>query len=165
MENDWYNLNQEAMSLYQKRQYSSAITAEQKALEIARQTDPDHPRVAVSLNNLAALYQTLGQYKEAEPLHKRSLEIYEKAYGPDHPHVATSLNNLAALYYTMGQYAEAEPLHKRSLEIYEKAYGPDHPNVAVSLNNLAGVYRKMAREEEARPLEQRAAHINANKRQ
>ena len=31
----------------------------------------DHPDVATSLNNLAALYRTQGKYEEAEPLYKR----------------------------------------------------------------------------------------------
>ena len=43
---------------------------------------PEHPDLAVWLNNLALLYQTQGRYAEAEPLHKRSLAIQEKALGP-----------------------------------------------------------------------------------
>ena len=33
---------------------------------------PDHPDVAVSLNNLAILYTDLGRYAEPEPFYKRS---------------------------------------------------------------------------------------------
>ncbi len=51
--------------------------------------------MATSLNSLALLYKTQGQYGQAEPLCKRSLAIREKALGPDHPNVAESLNNLA----------------------------------------------------------------------
>ena len=32
---------------------------------------PDHPDVAISLNNLAALYNDQGRYADAEPLYKR----------------------------------------------------------------------------------------------
>jgi tetratricopeptide (TPR) repeat protein len=77
--------------------------------------------VADSLNTLAELYRTQGQYTQAEPLYKRSLAISEKALGPDHPRVAASLNTLASLYDAQGRYAEAEPLSKRSLAIREKA--------------------------------------------
>ena len=45
----------------------------------------DHPDVAQSCNNLAELYRALGRYDEAEPLHRRALEIREKRFGPDHP--------------------------------------------------------------------------------
>ena len=48
----------------------------------------DHPDVATSLNNLAALYMKIGRYAEAEPLYKRSLEITETKLGKEHPHVA-----------------------------------------------------------------------------
>ena len=64
--------------------------------------------------------KTQGKYAEAEPLHKRSLAIWEKALGKDHPNVATSLNNLAGLYRDQGKYVEAEPLHKRALAIKGK---------------------------------------------
>jgi tetratricopeptide (TPR) repeat protein len=75
----------------------------------------DHPRVANSLNNLAALYLEQGRYAEAEPLYRRSLVIYEKSLGPDHSDVATPLNALAGLYYEQGRDADAESLVKRSL--------------------------------------------------
>jgi tetratricopeptide (TPR) repeat protein len=45
---------------------------------------PEHPNVATSLNNLAALYKAQGRYAEAEPLYRRALEIWEKALGPEH---------------------------------------------------------------------------------
>ena len=95
-----------------------------------------------SLNNLAALYETQGQYAKAEPLYQRALAIREKALGPEHPDVAASLNNLAVLYHAQGQYAKAEPLYQRALAIREKALGPEHPDVATSLNNLAVLYRR-----------------------
>ena len=123
---EWDILNKEVMSLYQKGQYDRAVIVAKKALEIAEKAlGPDHPNVALSLNNLAGLYDTQGQYAQAEPLYKRSLAIWEKALGPDHPYVATSLNNLAELYRTQGQYAQAEPLYKRSLRSEERRVGKE----------------------------------------
>jgi len=127
---------------------------------LARITLTDHPDVATSLNNLAALYESLGDYARAEPLYKRSLVIYEKALGPDHPYVASSLNNLAMLYKSLGDYGKAEPLYKRSLAISEKALGPDHPYVAASLNNLAGLYKSLGDYAKALPLMKRSLAIN-----
>ncbi len=85
-------------------QYAEAEPLYKRSLAIwEKALGPDHPDVALSLNNLALLYRTQGQYAEAEPLYKRSLAIWEKALGPDHPNVATSLNNLAELYRDQGQ--------------------------------------------------------------
>jgi tetratricopeptide (TPR) repeat protein len=73
--------------------------------------------VATTLNNLAGLYRTQGEYAKAEPLYKRSLAIWEKALGPDHPDVATILENLAALYRDTKRYRKAEPLEQRAARI------------------------------------------------
>ncbi len=78
---------------------------------------PDHPDVATSLNNLAELYRTQGQYAQAEPLYKRSLAIAEKSLGLDHPAVATVLNNLAALYRATKRDEEAKTLEQRAVRI------------------------------------------------
>ena len=40
--------------------------------------------MAISLNNLAALYDDQGRYGEAEPLYQRALGIREKVLGPEH---------------------------------------------------------------------------------
>ena len=115
---------------------------------------------AARLLHQAAWYlDDRAQYKEAEPIQRRALEIREKVLGPNHPDTATSLNNLAGIYSSQGQYKEAEPLLKRALEINEKALGPDHPNTAISLNNLAEIYRSQGQYKEAEPLLKRALEI------
>jgi tetratricopeptide (TPR) repeat protein len=150
------------MASYESGAYSAAEKPLTRSLMINEKAlGPDHPDVATSLNNLAALYRAQGKYGEAEPLYKRSLAILEKVLGPDHPDVATSLNNLAALYRAQGKYGEAEPLYKRSLAILEKVLGPDHPDVAVVCKNMAKLYRKIGKKEEADKLEERASTISS----
>jgi tetratricopeptide (TPR) repeat protein len=63
------------------------------------------------------LYQTQGQYAQAEPLYMRALAIDEKALGADHPDVARDLNNLAALYRAMNRDDAAETLEQRAARI------------------------------------------------
>jgi len=140
--------------------YPSALPFKERDLAITEKClGPDHPDVAQSLANLAALYHSQGNYAEAEPLYRRALAIKEKALGCDHPSVAISLSSLAGLYDSKGKYTEVEPLYKRALAIFEMALGPDHPNVAVSLNNLAGLYESQGRYGEAEPLYKRALAI------
>ena len=150
----------ESAQLYKQGHYQEAILLAQRSLVIMeKELGPDHPDVALSLSNLAVLYNHMGDYAKAEPLNKRSLAIYEKALGPDHPDVALSLSNLAAVYDYMGAYTKAEPLYKRSLAIYEKALGPGHPDVAASLNNLAQLYDHMGDYAKAEPLYKRSLAI------
>ncbi len=158
----WKALYNQTVDLFQKGKYREAIPVAKEALKVAEQTfGHDHYKVATSLNNLAALYQALGQGQsaKAEPLFKRALEINEKALGPTHPDVATNLNDLGVLRLDLGQSSEAESLLKRALEIREKAFGRDHTSVAESLNNLALAYSSQGQYTKAEPLFRRAIEI------
>ena len=121
---------------------------------------PDHPEVAIRLNNLAGLLQATNRLEEAEPLLSRALAIDEASYGPDHPEVAIDLNNLAGLLQATNRLEEAEPLYRRALAIDEASFGPDHPNVAIRLNNLALLLNATHRLDEAEPLIRRALAID-----
>lgn len=128
----------QAKGLKAKGDYQGAARLWEKILAITEQSQgTQHPHTAISLNNLASLYEKLGRYGDAEFLYKRSLAINEKVQGPEHPDTAASLNNLMLLYARQSRYGEAELLLKRSLVISEKVHGPGHPETAVSLNNLA----------------------------
>ena len=85
---EWESLNGEAMLLYKQGSYDRAVVTTKKALQVAERSGPEHPNVATSLNNLAALYKAKGQFADAEPLYQRALAIREKVLGPDHPIVA-----------------------------------------------------------------------------
>jgi len=122
--------------------------------------DPNHPMLAVRLNNLALLLQDTNKLEKAEPIMRRALEIDEKNFGPDHPSVARDLNNLAMLLKEVNRLKEAEPLMERALNIDEKSYGPDHLTVAIRLNNLAQLLKAENRLKEAEPLMKRALEIH-----
>jgi len=138
----------EAESLYQR-----ALAASQKTL------GPNHPNIAIILNNLARLSYTQGKYAEAVPLYQRALAIIEKALGPEDPSTAQSLNNLAGLYRDQGNYEQALSLFQRALAIREKQLGPEDPSTAASLNNLALLYLAQGNYEQALSLLQRALAI------
>ena len=123
-----------------------------RALAIAEKAEGlEHPSTGRSLNNLAALYKSMGAYEKALPLYTRALAIAEKAEGPEHPNTGSYLNNLAELYRAMGAYEKALPMYARALAIAEKAQGPEHPRTGASLNNLAALYRATGEYEKALP--------------
>ncbi len=73
---EWDILNQEVKELHQAGKYDRAVVVAWKALEVAEQNvGPDHPHVATSLENLAALYRTTKRDKDAEPLEQRAARI------------------------------------------------------------------------------------------
>jgi tetratricopeptide (TPR) repeat protein len=127
------SLSRQVIELYRAGKYQEAIPIAWQLLGITEKSNgAEHPSIAGSLNNLAALYKETGDYATAEPLYQRALVIREKALGPEHPDIATSLNNLAVLYNSTGTYAKAEPLYRRALAIREKALGPEHSDTATS---------------------------------
>ncbi len=109
-----------------KGMYKQAEPVMKRSLSYKEQrVGPDTPEVAVSLNNLAMLYQEQSQYAKAEPLHLRALAIRVKALGLDHHEVAETLRNLTALYKAQDQQAKADALPTRAREIWEKRPKPD----------------------------------------
>jgi tetratricopeptide (TPR) repeat protein len=132
--------------------YSLAEPLYRDCLEVARKRlGEEHPDVATSLNNLAALYRSQGKYEEAEPLYRSALEKRKRLLGEQHPDVAMSLNNLALLYSSQGKYEKAEPLYCLALEMSKRLLGEEHPDVATSLNNLAALYSSQGKYEKAEP--------------
>ncbi|MCX6901612.1 MAG: tetratricopeptide repeat protein, partial [Verrucomicrobia bacterium] len=154
-------LNQAGFRWHTLAEWNPCETAFRRALAIDEQSfGPEHPNVAIDLNNLAQLLKATNRLAEAEPLIRRALAIDEQSFGPEHPNVAIRLNNLATLLQDTNRLAEAEPLMRRVISIFEKSLGEDHPNVATSLNNLATLLQDTNRLAEAELLMRRALAID-----
>ncbi len=120
---------------------------------------PKHPNTAQSYNNLASNLDNQGRYKEAEPLFRKALAIYEEVLGPKHPDTALSYNNLASNLDNQGRYKEAEPLCRKALAVREEVLGPKHPATAESYHNLALNLEAQGRAKEAEPLLRKALAV------
>ena len=113
--------------LAQKR-YLLAEESYKKSLAILQKTvEPDHPFVAVTLNNLAESYYLQGRYDQAEPLYQRSLEMLEKTLGSDHPHLATGLENYSALLRVTSRASEAKKMEALAKAIRAKQARLENP--------------------------------------
>ncbi|MEB3282497.1 MAG: CHAT domain-containing tetratricopeptide repeat protein [Lyngbya sp.] len=156
-------LTQEVLELYGKGLYVEAIPLAERALSIYQELFGEQDlQVAMSLNNLAALYEEIGRWNQAEPLLKKALEIRENLLENYHPDLAQSLNNLAKIYGRQEKYSEAESLYKQALSIYRKIYQNNHVNsifLASTLSNLATLYYNQGKVEEAIPLYEEALKI------
>ena len=158
--NNVTELAKRVASLYEQDRYAEAIPLAERVLAIREKTlGPNHPIVAMALNDLAVMYLFAGRSADAEPLYNRALAIFEKLYGPNNPAVAAELYSVGFLYYHEGRYSDAEPLLKRSLAIWEKTLGPTHPEVAHTLATLALVYVEQHRYGEAEASGERSLAI------
>jgi tetratricopeptide (TPR) repeat protein len=96
--------------------------------EITRLDERLRSVLAQSLNGLAEVYRTLGEYADAEPLYRRGLAVEAKAFGSEHPNAAKILKNYATLLRETGRDAEAAKLEARARAIranYAKACLPN----------------------------------------
>jgi tetratricopeptide (TPR) repeat protein len=85
----YLELRERGAQLFHQGEYKKATEAFEQALSLAIKVfGPDHPDVALSIYQLAGLYDAQGRYAEAEPHYLRSLKILEEKLGPDHPNVA-----------------------------------------------------------------------------
>ena len=139
--------------------YIDKIKYIDRALFFVKNHKKEAELYAFLLNNLAELYQKMGEYDKALPLHEKALKIREKLLGESHPNTADSYNNLANIYQYMGEYDKAFPLHKKALRIREEILGESHPDTASSYNNLANVYQDMGEYDKALPLHEKALKI------
>src|SRR5437764_9197994 len=80
---------------------------------------------AAHLNDHAVKLQAEGKYAEADDLYKKSLAIWQEAFGHEDPLVAQSLANRAALYRAIGEHHEAERLFQIALRIWKRRGFPE----------------------------------------
>jgi tetratricopeptide (TPR) repeat protein len=112
----------------------------ERALAIReRSFGSNHPLTAESLNNLAALLHSQGDFHAGRLVAERGLAVTEAALGSSHPSVATSLYNLGSFLASEGDLGRARSVYERALAIREKVLGPDHPSTAASLNSIASL--------------------------
>lgn len=96
-------LMREGSALGDAGRYRPAEESVERALGIHEKAlGPEHPAVATSLNNLAALYNNQGRYAEAEPLYqRRALAIYDALPPPPSQRAATVRQSYAAMLEKM----------------------------------------------------------------
>src|SRR5205823_2231210 len=102
---------------------------------------PDHPDIAASLNNVAAMVasrrpragprrdlerereESKRNRAEAEQLFREALAMDKKLHGAEHLDVARSLASLATLLESGRDHDAAEPLYREALDIRRKLLG------------------------------------------
>ncbi|MEM1178594.1 MAG: tetratricopeptide repeat protein, partial [Acidobacteriota bacterium] len=111
--------------------YPGAEKLQREVLEVrSRELSPDHPRITLSLNDLALTLQAAGQLEPAEALFREVLERQQRAFGDRSHHVALATHNLATVLTYDRQTDKALELYAANAERIAEIYGPDHPAAA-----------------------------------
>jgi len=145
----WESANTTGLEAYRQGRYSDAKQWFLQALAETERSGEPSPSQAMTLNNLAAVHEALGESEDAELRYRQSLFVIEAIQGPNHPDLVPGLNNLALLYIQEGKVQQAEPLLRRILTILESHLGEHHAHLIPSLLVLAHLTQSQGRLEEA----------------
>jgi tetratricopeptide (TPR) repeat protein len=140
-----YNLRLSNLPLSDYRQeLELAIEYYQKAIDLQKELNLELDLVA-SLNSLAGIYNSLGEYQKAIEFHQQSLAITREI--GNRGGEAASYNNLGSVYYSLGEYQKAIEFHQQSLAITREI--GDRGVEAASYNNLGNVYDSLGEYQKA----------------
>jgi eukaryotic-like serine/threonine-protein kinase len=101
--------------------------------------------VADTLAELAEVQREKGNYRQAETLHRRGLEMRRQLHGESHDKIAFSYNGLGLSLDQQGRYDEAEPMLRSAIAMWRVVRSPGDAQVAVGLNNLGQFLRRTGR--------------------
>ncbi len=151
---DWLKLQEDGLKACSNKRYVQAETAFIESLKILQEQEKElsadtdieiqqgiKEKLALSLNNLAAIYQLQGKYSFALNEYIKATDIYRKIRGENSLDFATSLHNLGMVYAAKQDFQQAEALFRRSLKIKEGLLRATHPELQAIKENLAKVMK------------------------
>ncbi len=132
--------------------YEEGLKMLEKAKVILEQTPEgeNHRFYTSCIDNLANIYKTIGQLKQAETLTLKSVDILAQQFGKEHPNYAATLINLGSLYLDLYQLEKIEPIYQEVQSILENINFPkNHPLYFYLMNNWGVAYRGLGQYEKA----------------
>jgi tetratricopeptide (TPR) repeat protein len=110
---------------------------------------PSHPVLGSTMNNLASLYEKLGENDKALELYDRSLELSKQYKGGYHLGTLIKFWNIALLKGSIGDYCGACECFRAAAEGYEVIYGLAHADTLKSLQELWKMHIRLGQVEDA----------------
>ena len=128
-----------------RKDLARAMEHYQLGLELAQGSDTDRRQQARLAFGLAAAYETLGRFDQAEVEYYQLLATQEDRLGADHPFLAETLIRLGAMYVRQEQWASAELHLVRALDLKQRAWGERDFSTHVVRDQLCEVYMALDR--------------------
>ena len=104
------------------------------------------------LNSLGRCQLDIGQYGEAEKIHRRALDLRERVLGKEHVDTLMSRNAIGASLYYQGKYPEAEKISREELTLHEKLLGQEDPRTLATRHNLGAVLNNQGKYAESKKM-------------
>ena len=97
----------------------------------------DHPSTLTTVNSMAGVFESRGEYGKALEWFQRALDGREKTLGKDHPLTLNTVHCMAHIFESRGEHDKALEWFQRALDGREKAFGKDHPATISSAKRMA----------------------------
>ena len=139
--------NQLGLINQRKCNYQLALEQYQKALEtFLFYPLKDKSIVSTVYDNIATIYDDLGQFDQALIHYRKSLDIQQNLN--NHLSLGITYSNIALTYQQIGDYENAMINYRKSQDTLNNlpAY---HPNLAITYGNLGSMFRNIADNEKA----------------
>jgi tetratricopeptide (TPR) repeat protein len=134
--NDLGSLNQD------RGRFGVAESFYLRAIRLEEQHSDAGVDATVTLDNLGSVYFETGQYRKAENLRRKVIDLRISRLGPDHPSVARVIQNLATQNYAQGRLSEASELYERAFGIWRAAGSEDSPDAASAIQGLGLIFAR-----------------------
>jgi CHAT domain-containing protein/Tfp pilus assembly protein PilF len=145
---------------YQQRQFEEVSRVATEIREkIERDIGDNNIDHVTDLEELALLFQKVGDYSTAKLIYEKVLQIRRTVLGKKHLEYADSLNNIGKLYNNMRDFSKAKRLFEEALEIRRSTVGEKHAEFARNLGNLGDSYFKEGNYSKAEFFYQKALDI------
>lgn len=149
-----------AQAAYYQEDYGEAERYVLLGLEGRRRAlGEDHPKVAVSLNNLSAIRRATGDRSGLRGDMEATLALRRRLFGDVHGAVALSLMNLAEIQTEEGDLEQAKAHLEEASSILLELHGPDHNAVGDVLFSRARLEGRLGHGEAASELFRRSLEI------
>jgi tetratricopeptide (TPR) repeat protein len=125
-----------------------------------------HSETAMTLNNLGATLEGLGDLQNSPQYRQQALECRQKALsiwlelnGENHIDTALALDGVSQSYRSLGKNEESLQFAERALAVREKVLGLLHPDTATSFSNVGRIHTILRNFPHALQCEEKALEI------
>ena len=120
----------------------------EQALELISQMPQCRHEMAVTYNNLTALYHRAGREEEAKRCLELALQSFEQCSEEENVHYAAGLNSLAGFLYSAGDYGRAVKTYQKAARYTRRFFG-ENVEYAITFQNMSWALRAMGRIDDA----------------
>ena len=113
----------------------------------------EHPDTINAMGNLAAIYQHIGKYIEAEKLEIQVLDARNKIFGVEHPETIRAMENISVTYHNLGRYTEAEKLKIQVLNARNRILRVEHQDTTSAMGCQTATYQGLGQYTEVEKLD------------